>query len=95
MQKLTHGLPRSALLVGLGTVLLCGCGVAAQSSSRTPPREPDCSFRSAGTCWTLATRFPEPRVEAPDSLPTEPLGEPRPLLAAGADTAAARWPTTR
>jgi hypothetical protein len=51
-------LPQSALLMGLGTMMLCGCGVAAQSSSRTPPREPDCSFRSAGTCWTLATRFP-------------------------------------
>jgi hypothetical protein len=84
------GLPRSALLVGLGTVLFCGCGVAAQSSSLTPPREPDCSFRSAGTCWTLAARFPEPRAEAVDSLPTDPLSEPPTVLATGADTAASR-----
>ena len=83
-------LPRSALLVGSGTVLLYGCGVAAQSSSRTPPREPDCSFLSAGTCWTLAVRFPEPRSESVDSLPTEPLSEPPTLLATGADTAASR-----
>ena len=83
------GLRRSAPLVGLGTILLCGCGVVAQSSSRTPPREPDCSFRSAGTCWTLATRFPEPGAPF-DSLPTEPLNEPRMQLATGADTAASR-----
>src|SRR5688572_12648459 len=59
MAKLIHGLPRSSLLLGLGTVLLCGCGVAAQSSSEASPHEPDCSFRSAGTCWTVAARFPE------------------------------------
>jgi hypothetical protein len=83
-------LPRSALLVGLSTVLLCGCGVAAQSSSRTPLRAPDCSFRSPGTCWTVAARFPEPRAEAVDSLPTDPLSEPPTVLATGADTAASR-----
>jgi hypothetical protein len=83
-------LPRPALLVEFGAVLLWGCGVAAQSSSRTPPRDPDCSFRSAGTCWTLAARFPEPRAEARDTLPTDPLSGPPPVLATGADTAAAR-----
>lgn len=75
------GLRRSALLVALGAVLICGCGVAAQSSSRTPPREPDCSFRSAVTCWTMAARFPGPRAEALDSLPADPLSEPPKLLA--------------
>lgn len=82
-------LPRSAVLVGLGTALLCGCGVA-RSSSQAPQREPDCSFRSAGTCWTLAARFPESRVEANDSLPADPLSEPPTVLATGADTAASR-----
>jgi len=90
MAKLIHGLPRSALLLGLGTVLLCGCGVAAQSSSETSPREPDCSFRSGGTCWTVAARFPESRADATDSLPAEPPSEPRTLLATGADEAASR-----
>jgi hypothetical protein len=80
------GLSRSVLLAGLGVVVLSGCGVAAQSSSRTPPLEPDCSFRSAGTCWTLAARFPGPRAPAPDSL----LNESPTVLAAGADTTAAR-----
>ena len=84
------GLRRSAPLVGLGAILLCGCGVAAQSSSRTPPREPDCSFRSAGTCWTLAARFPESRAEVRDSLPADPLSEPPTVLATGADTAVSR-----
>jgi hypothetical protein len=83
-------LPGSALLVGLGALLLCGCGVAAQSSTRTAPGEPDCSFRSPGTCWTVASRFPEPRAAAVDSLPTDTLSEPPTVLAAGADTAAAR-----
>jgi hypothetical protein len=78
------------MLARLGTVLLFGCGVASQSSSRTPPPEPDCSFRSGGTCWTLAARFPEPRAQAPDSLPIDPLGEPPTVLATGADTAASR-----
>ena len=85
--KLIHGLPRSALFLGLGTVLLCGCGAAAQSSSEASPREPDCSFRSGGTCWTVAARFPESRADATDSLPAEPPSEPRPLLAIGADEA--------
>lgn len=77
-------------IVWVGTVLLCGCGLAAQSSSQTTPRESDCSFRSPDTCWTLAARFPERRAAAVDSLPAEPLSEPPTVLATGADTAAAR-----
>ena len=83
-------LPGSALLVGFGTVLLCGCGIAAQSSSRTAQREPDCSFRSPGTCWTVAARFPDRRAADIDSLPADPSSEPPTVLAAGSDTAASR-----
>jgi hypothetical protein len=54
------------------------------------PRDPDCSFRSADTCWTMAARFPEPRAETLDSLPADSLSEPATLLATGADTSAAR-----
>jgi hypothetical protein len=77
-------------LMALGMVLLCGCAAIAQSSSVAPEREPDCSFRSATTCWTMASRFPTPRPEARDSVPDELLNQPATLLASGADTAASR-----
>ena len=43
-------------------VLLGGCA-AGQSSYAARP-EPDCSFRSAATCWTIAGRFPSRRPAA-------------------------------
>ena len=45
----------------LGIALLSGCAAATQSSSAAPRLEPDCSFRSPSTCWTVAGRFP-PRL---------------------------------
>lgn len=81
--------PLSLSLMALGLTLLCGCAAMAQSSSATPRGEPDCSFRSATTCWTVAGRFPAQRPERGDSLPDEVQSRPATILASGADTAAA------
>jgi hypothetical protein len=70
----------------LGTVLLCGCAAASQSSSAAQGVEPDCSFRSATTCWTLAGRFPPPRPKAAEPSPSEVFEQP-PALASRADSA--------
>ena len=63
----------------LTIVLLSGCAAAqsaqsAQSSSTAVRPGPDCSFRSASTCWTMASRFPPrspsvpPKQDEIDSL---------------------------
>jgi hypothetical protein len=56
-----------------GIALLYGCAAATTQPSATAPRlEPDCSFRSASTCWTVASRFPsrlpESAVPKPDDI---------------------------
>ena len=68
-------------------VLLGGCAVAPRSAAAGPEREPDCSYRSATTCWTLGTRFPEPPAEAPDSVPHELMNPPPLTVASAADSA--------
>ena len=45
----------------LSIALLYGCAAATQPSSAAQRLEPDCSFRSPSTCWTVAGRFP-PRL---------------------------------
>ena len=77
-----------SLPIALSIVVLCGCAAATQSSSTRQGTEPDCSFRSATTCWTLGGRFPllrpsEPAGPKPDELPKEPPA----ILANRADTA--------
>jgi len=69
----------------LGIALLGGCA-AAQSSSAAPPLEPDCSFRSASTCWTVAGRFPARRPKSTPSKPDE-IRDPSPTaVASNADS---------
>lgn len=67
--------PMRMMLALPGIALVYGCAAAtAQPSSTAPtPRlEPDCSFRSASTCWTVAGRFPswlpESAVPKPDDI---------------------------
>jgi hypothetical protein len=64
--------------------LLCACAGAPEASHSAVPvtHEPDCSFRSASTCWTLGSRLPPRRasrnperprtLEAPASFATTP-----------------------
>ena len=54
---------------------------SAQSSTAAPGRVPDCSFRSAATCWTLTGRFPAPQRERRDSVPGDILKQPPASLA--------------
>jgi hypothetical protein len=72
----------SIALAVLGAFLLSGCA-ANQSRAAAPEREPDCSFRSAATCWTVAGRFPARRDETRDSTPEKILQEPPANLASG------------
>jgi hypothetical protein len=78
----------SISLAGLAVAVCCGCGTSGQSAATMPEPKPDCSFRSATTCWTLAGRLPARRSEVPDSLPNEILKQP-PASLAIADSAAA------
>jgi hypothetical protein len=71
----------------LTIVLLSGCA-AAQSSQSSPTAVrpgPDCSFRSASTCWTVASRFPPRSPSTPpkqDEINLSPT-----VLASEADSA--------
>jgi hypothetical protein len=51
--------------------LICGCAANTSTESLTVAEgaEPDCSFRSPTTCWTVSGRFPPPRP-APAEPPT-------------------------
>lgn len=72
----------------LVVAVLAGCSPPPGTTTVRPQPEPDCSFRSATTCWTLATRFPKHRAQAPDSVPGELLSRPPLIVAKAADSAA-------
>jgi hypothetical protein len=65
-------MPGAALLWML--VLLAGCAAKGRLPGPPPASSPDCSFRSATSCWTLETRFPPDSAEPADSGPPAPLG---------------------
>jgi hypothetical protein len=69
-----------------GAALLSGCAGVTQSASSVPRKGPDCSFRSATTCWTLAGRFSPARAAKPDSARKQLLEPPTPVLATRADS---------
>jgi hypothetical protein len=70
----------------LAATLLGGCAASAQTASTHVRTGPDCSFRSATTCWTVAARFPAARSETGDSIAKE-LRRPTPrTLASRADS---------
>ena len=64
-----------------------GCARTGQVASAAHTAEPDCSFRAASSCWTLATRFPPRRAESTDLQPGKNLSPPRAVLASEADSA--------
>jgi hypothetical protein len=65
--------------------LLCGCAAGTQTATTTHEAEPDCSFRSPTTCWTVSGRFPatprKPAAQPERNPPQAPA-----VLASGADT---------
>lgn len=71
---------RSARNVGLlgFLTLLAGCGANGPPPG-PPPASPDCSFRSATSCWRLGPRLPSRSVQPADS---EPPSLPRPAVLA-------------
>jgi hypothetical protein len=78
--------PTVPLALTLG--LLCGCAAGTRSSAVETRTEPDCSFRSPTSCWTMAARLPSRRAEASDSQPGELLRPSPAVLASSADSAA-------
>jgi hypothetical protein len=74
-----------ALVIGL----VYGCAATARSPSAARTTEPDCSFRAATSCWTVAGRFPPRRAEPTDSQPREIMKPPPAVLASRADSARA------
>jgi hypothetical protein len=71
----------------LSIALLYGCAAATQKSSAAPRLEPDCSFRSPSTCWTMAGRFP-PRLPKSAAPKPDDIRDPPPItVARKADTA--------
>jgi hypothetical protein len=71
----------------LAIALLCGCTAATQSASTAPRLEPDCSFRSASTCWTVAGRFPPRTPKSAAPKPDEIRDLPPTVIASKADSA--------
>ncbi len=69
----------------LSIALLSGCA-AAQSSAAAQRPEPDCSFRSASTCWTVAGRFPLRRHDPSPPKPDDIRSRSPTLLASEADS---------
>jgi hypothetical protein len=70
----------------LAATLLGGCATTMPPASVDGPSEPDCSYRSATTCWTVAGRFPPAPPAARDSLSRELLESFPRTLASSADT---------
>ncbi len=70
----------------IGLTLAAACATAPPSTTMAPLRAPDCSFRSASTCWTLAGRFPVRRPVAKDTMPETRLAEPPAVFAAATDS---------
>jgi hypothetical protein len=66
------------------SALLGGCAAGIQTGTAAREAEPECSFRSPTTCWTVSGRFPTTRQPAPP-LERDPRPAPA-ILAAGPDT---------
>jgi hypothetical protein len=77
--------PMCGMLGAVLISLLCGCAASTQSTAAAEQPDPDCSFRSPTTCWTMAGRFPPVRSK-PSTAPVDPRDSST-VLASGADSA--------
>jgi hypothetical protein len=77
----TAMLLRFTMSLALGVGLLCGCAANTHPPRTTQQGEPDCSFRSAASCWTLGPRFPSKRIQSDDTRPDDALRQPTATLA--------------
>ena len=78
--------PSSFLTHLLAATLLGACATTTQTAAVNVPSEPDCSYRSATTCWTVVGRFPPAQLAPRDSLSRELLDSLPRTLASSADT---------
>ena len=62
--------------------LLGGCAPHHRAAVVADQAEPDCSFRSAATCWSVGARFP-----APPSIQPDRIKDSSSVLAMAADSA--------
>jgi len=76
-------------ILTLGGVQQAGAQEAAAPgpSSAAPRLEPDCSFRSPSTCWTVAGRFPPRRPKPAVPKPGDIRDLPPVTVASKADSA--------
>jgi hypothetical protein len=65
------GIMGAVFIVSLG-----GCAASTQSSATAEETEPDCSYRSPTTCWTVSGRFPAARSK-PMTAPLDPTSRQR------------------
>jgi hypothetical protein len=82
---------RDRFIVGMmGAVfiaLLGGCAARTRPSATAQETEPDCSYRSPTTCWTVSGRFPAARSK-PVTAPLDPTrSQSSAVLASEADSA--------
>jgi hypothetical protein len=68
-------------IAGSLVAFLSACATATQSATAPDRSEPECSFRSPNTCWTMSGRFPPRRVKPVERIPDQP-----PALATRADS---------
>jgi hypothetical protein len=77
---------RHTVTVLWSSALLCGCAASTQSGTTASHElDPDCSFRSPATCWTVSARFPVTRRRPAAQPEREPPQAPA-VLANEADT---------
>lgn len=72
-------------VLGAALISLCGCAAGTQARAAAEKADPDCSFRSPTTCWTMAGRFPP--VRSKPSLPPVDPRDSSSVLASAADSA--------
>ena len=74
------------LVAALAPGPLGACAAVARSSSPAPTASPDCSFRAATSCWTLAARFPARPAQPADTARGKLLNPPAVVLAGEVDS---------
>jgi hypothetical protein len=79
-------IPTPAAILGCAA-LLSGCATATQPVSSTRKVDPDCSFRSPTTCWTLPGRIPSWRTAPVPPDPADSLDRDSPPVLASHDRA--------
>jgi hypothetical protein len=60
---------------------LCGCATNSRDAAAIKEPEPDCSFRSPSTCWSVGSRFPT-EATTPPVEPDQLLSDSAPVFAA-------------